>query len=143
MCMLLYVSAPQPLTPVTGPDLSLSRLPERASQVVQHFRFPHVYLLIAHGECSCDFPSVIASEPLEWYEGLFNENWPRAEQLRSATALAEWLKATASEGSPLELYPISYDDEGKRPLGRVRWSVRDMHPERLIFTQGFLVELTA
>src|SRR6185436_13691679 len=69
MCLMMYLATAgdQPLR--SSAELSGEEVESSRTSVRQWFSLPTVRFIGAHTGCSCGFPSVIAEEPIEYYDG--------------------------------------------------------------------------
>ena len=143
MCLMLYVGTAVALPLSESTDLRVEHVEDNRQGVAQWFKNPSVQFVGAHTGCSCGFPSFIADEPVEYYEGMPLDSDDRVSDLRSVRALLELIALSAQAGHRVELYPIADGDEGKPPKGVVQWRLDSLDPERFFFNEGFMHVVTA
>ena len=108
----------------------------------QVFTLPHVRFVGAHTGCSCGFPYVVAEEPFDHYQGMFDAGPDREQDVQSLRALLDLLAVHVSTGS-VELYPVWNGEEALPPKGRIRRSLTSLTPETFFFIERFIYELTS
>ena len=138
MCLMLYVGTAEALPLSSSPDLAVEEVEDSRRAVTQWFSQPAVRFIGAHGGCSCAFPSVIAEEPIEYYEGMDLESHHEEADLRSVRALLALLGQAVASASPVELYPVWWGDESMAPKGVIEWRFDDLSPERFFFNERFM-----
>lgn len=144
MCLMLYLGTPSPPPLASSADLRIEPIGEGRDAVRQWFSQPFVHFVGAHTGCSCGFPSVIASSPVAYVEGMRLESDDREADLRSVSALLAALSShgragrTGGPAGTVELYPIADGQEGVPPKGVIEWRWRDLRADRLVFNEGFL-----
>jgi hypothetical protein len=138
MCLMMYLATAgdQPLRSST--ELSVEEVESSRTSVRQWFSLPTVRFIGAHTGCSCGFPSVIAEEPIEYYDGIFDTTEDRAADLASTRALLALIRQHVNDGAQVELYPVGAGDEGRSPKGTVRLSIDAIDPETFLLTEQFL-----
>jgi len=138
MCLMMYLATAgdQPLRSST--ELSVEALENSRTSVRQWFSLPTVRFIGAHTGCSCGFPSVIAEEPIEYYDGIFDTTEDRPADLASTRALVALIRQHVNDGAEVELYPVGAGDEGRSPKGTVQLSIDAIDPETFLFTEQFL-----
>jgi hypothetical protein len=141
MCLTLYIGTREVLPERETADLAVEPVGAGQQAVVQWFTQPSVQFVGAHTGCSCGFPSVVAEDLVEYYDGMLAGRSDRANDLRSVSALLQLVGAALEVGQPVELYPVWEGDESKAPKGVVQWSFSQLNPERMVFNQQFLYEV--
>jgi len=138
MCLMMYLATAgdQPLRSST--ELSVEAVENSRTSVRQWFSLPTVRFIGAHTGCSCGFPSVIAEEPIEYYDGIFDTTEDRPADLASTRALVALIRQHVNDGAEVELYPVGAGDEGRSPKGTVQLSIDAIDPETFLFTEQFL-----
>ena len=143
MCLMLYVGTADELPLSESADLRIERVEDNRQGVTQWFKSPAVQFVGAHTGCSCGFPSFIAEQPVEYYEGMPFDSDDREADLRSVRALLALLRRSTENGERVELYPVADGDELKPPKGVIEWRLDSLDPERFFFNEGFLHVLSA
>jgi hypothetical protein len=67
----------------------------------------------AHPGCSCGFPHVLAEEPIEYWEGMFDDQ-DREDDLRSVESLLVLVREHVTATGEVQLYPVWDGEEGSR-----------------------------
>ena len=134
--LYLATAGDQPLR--SSPELRVEEVESARTTVRQWFSLPTVRFIGAHTGCSCGFPSVIAQEPIEYYEGIFDTSEERASDLASTRALIALIQQHLLDGPEVQLYPVGAGAEGCPPKGTVQLSIDAVDPETFLFTEQFL-----
>ncbi len=111
--LYLATAGDQPLR--SSPELRVEEVESARTTVRQWFSLPTVRFIGAHTGCSCGFPSVIAQEPIEYYEGIFDTSEERASDLASTRALIALIQQHLLDGPEVQLYPVGAGAEGCPP----------------------------
>ncbi len=138
MCLMLYVGTAEDLPMASSADLKVEDIDNDSRLVAQWFSHPAVKLVCAHGSCSCGFPSVSATSPIEHYEGMPLDSSDREADLRSVRALLELLEQTVAGSSGVELYPVWNGEESLPPKGVIEWRFADLRAEHFFFNERFM-----
>ena len=138
--LYLATAGDQPLRSST--ELSVEEVENSRTSVHQWFSLPTIRFIGAHTGCSCGFPSVIAEEPIEYYEGIFDTTEDRAADLASTRALVALIRQHVNDGAEVQLYPVGDGDEGRPPKGTVELSIDAIEPETFLFTEQFLFRVS-
>jgi hypothetical protein len=109
--------------------------------VRQWFSLPHVCFVGAHTGCSCGFPHVVAEEPIEYWEGMFDEGEDRQNNLRSLQALLDLIRPHVLESGSVELYPVWNGEEALPPKGPVHLSLGSIRAEAFVFIERFFYQV--
>jgi hypothetical protein len=141
MCLTLYLGTHGEQHDLESSPLTVERVRSEVEQVRQWFSTPHVCFVGAHTGCSCGFPKVVAEEPFDHYEGMFDHSPEREQDVQSLRALLTLLAAHVSSGG-VELYPVWNGEEALPPKGRIRRSLTSLTPETFFFIERFMYELT-
>lgn len=142
MCMMLYVGTAAPLPEFADADLRVEALGPSNVAVRASFTQPSVQYVGAHTGCGCGFPHVLGETPIEYFEGMFDDE-DREADVRSTRRLLKLVRSCVDRGETVELYAVWARDEGRAPKGTVRWRLADLDPERMVFTEGFLYVVRA
>ena len=104
MCLMLYLatSDDQPLR--SSPELSVEEVEASRESVRQWFSLPTVRFIGAHTGCSCGFPHVIAEEPIEYWDGMF-DGQDREADLKSVESLLGLVREHVTATGEVQLYP--------------------------------------
>ena len=142
MCLLLYLGSTIEVPFVRNDDISVEPVEEDRQVVTTHFTQPHVRYIGAPG-CSCTFPHVEAEEPIEWFEGFFDESDDREVVLASVRALLELVGHLLATSPEVELYPVWDGDEAKEPKGVIRTSLQALEPEKFFLNERFFYRISS
>jgi hypothetical protein len=142
MCLMLYLRTANDLPLQSTPDLTVEPVEPSREEVRQWFSLPTVRFIGAHTRCSCGFPSVIADEPVEYFEGIFSDSEHRAADLRSLQALITLVREQVAAGGSVELYPVSDGDEGRPPKGTLDVTIEALQPDTFFFNERFLYRVS-
>jgi hypothetical protein len=142
MCLMLYLatSNDQPLR--TSPDLSVETVEVPREAVCQWFSLPTVRFIGAHTGCSCGFPSVIAEQPVEYFDGMFGDDEDREVDLSSVRSLLALIQEHVAAAGEVQLYPVWDGEEDEPPKGTIYLRLDALQPETFFFTQHFLYRIT-
>jgi len=124
--------------------MSVKPLSEDDGAVRQWFTKKHVYFIGSHTGCSCGFPSASGAEPIEYYDGFFDdERDDRPKDLESMTALIRLLRELTASNGTVEVLPAWWDNRGREPRGRLRLDVARWDPSKAFFNEDYLYEMVA
>jgi len=101
------------------------------------FSLPHIRVVGAHTGCSCGFPSVSADEPVDYYQGMFEDSSNRAEDLESVRALLALIRKHAVNGNRVEIFPVWFTDQAFPPKGTIHVDAGSLEPETFFFNEDF------
>ena len=145
MCLTLYLAAAGdvPLRAPTNPpsDLSVEDVDDSRREVRQWFSLPTVRFIGSHTGCSCGFPSVIAEEPIEYFDGMFDEDGDRNDDLRSVRALLALIEEQVGVSGEVQLYPVADGNEHLPPKGRIDIAVNTLAPSSFFLNERFLYRI--
>jgi hypothetical protein len=139
---MLYVASEAALRRREGPEIHVESVNADRAVVQQWFSLPEIQYVGAHTGCSCGFPSVVADEPIAYYDGFFDEMDDRANDLASVRALFDLLDEALEHSSMVELFPVWAGDEAEAPIGFVQIDRAELTPEKFFFTEHFLYRVT-
>lgn len=142
MCLMLYLatSDEQPLR--RSPELSVEEVEPSRDAVRQWFSLPIVRFIGAHTGCSCGFPHVVAEEPIEYWDGMF-DGQDREADVRSVDSLLGLVREHVRATGEVQLYPVWDGEEGKLPKGVINLGVGALNRERFFFNEQFFYRVTA
>lgn len=145
MCLMLYLGSAKPVPLWEGDLFSVEEVRAEDLAVKQWFDGLSVYFIGSHSGCSCGFPSVKAERPVRYYEGIFDLDDPeeRQKDIQSTELLIALIREHATPSEPLLLYPVWAGDEGNKPKGHITWTLADLDPNTLVFTEDFMYEVQA
>ena len=141
MCLTLFLGTHTEQPDLESTPLRVERVASDAEQVRQWFSLPHVCFVGAHTGCSCGFPHVVAEEPIEYWEGMFDESEERQNNRRSLQALLDLIRPHVRESGFVELYPVWNGEEALPPKGRVSLTLEAITADAFVFTERFLCEV--
>ena len=138
MCLMLYIGTANELSLEASEDLRVEEVEHRRRGVIQWFSQPAVRFVGAHTGCSCGFPSVIAEQPIEYYDGMPLDSGHRAADLRSVEALIGLIRGALTGSDRVELYPVSDGSEASAPTGVIDWPIDSILAEHFFFNEQFM-----
>ena len=121
MCLMLYLGTRGDLALRADLDLTVEEVETSGEAVRQWFSLSTVRFIGAHTGCSCGFPYVVAEEPIEYWDGLFEPGDERGADLRSVQALVTIVRDHVSRFGEVELYPVGMGTSTCRRKGRSRY----------------------
>jgi hypothetical protein len=141
MCLMLYLATldEQPLR--RSPELSVEEVEPSREAVRQWFSLPTVRFIGAHTGCSCGFPSVIAAEPVEYFDGMFDDD--REVDLTSVDSLLVIVREHVTATGEVQLYPVWDGEEGNPPKGVISVGLDSLNRETFFLNQQFFYRVTA
>jgi hypothetical protein len=141
---MVYIGCDKSVPLSDGEVISVKPLSEDDGIVRQCFTKRNVYFIGSHTGCSCGFPSASGAEPIEYYDGFFDdERTDRPKDLESMTALIGLLRELTASGTTVEVLPAWWDNRGKEPRGRLRLDVTRWDPSKAFFNEDYLYEMVA
>ena len=142
---MVYLGCDSPVPTSKGDWITVENLSEEDAFIRQWFSKKHVYFIGAHTGCSCGFPSVSATEPMDYYDGLFDEEdeEERQKDIRSMSALIDLLRTLTTTNETVEVLPAWYNNLGSAPRGRLRVDVTVLEPGKAFFNQDYIYEMKA
>src|SRR5262245_42995789 len=138
MCQMLYVATAEELPLSQSPELRVEMVEPSRAAVRQWFSLPGVRFIGAHTGCSCGFPSVIADQPIEYFEGMPLGGDDRDADLASVLALLTLARERLAVERSLEWYPVWDGEENQPPKGVIDVCVEDLVAGTFFFNQRFL-----
>lgn len=140
MCLMLYLGTlgVQPL--FESPALRVEEVDPQYEAVRQWFSHPNVRFVGAHTGCSCGFPSVVAEEPIEYWDGMFSEE--RDDDLKSVRALLDLLRQHLLVTGHVELYPVWNGEEALPPKGTIAMTFEALTPDTFFFNERFFYRVS-
>jgi hypothetical protein len=139
---MLYIATDIGLPVSSTPEIQVDAVEPDHAAVRQWFSKPEIRFVGAHTGCSCGFPSVVAEEPIEYYDGFFDETEDREKDLASVRALFALMDDVLSRSEMIELFPLWAGDEAEPPDGVIQTSRSELDPERFFFMEHFLYQVT-
>lgn len=142
MCLMLYMATQADMPVRSAPELSVEEVEPSRDAVRQWFSLPVVRFIGAHTGCSCGFPSVIAEEPIDYWDGMLNGQ-DREADLRSIDSLLTLVREHVDTAGEVQLYPVWAGEEGSPPKGVITLALGGLHRERFFFHEQFFYRVTA
>lgn len=139
---MLYLGSARPLPLRDWPEIQVEEVEDALSVVKSHFSVPEVQFIGAHTGCSCGFPSSEAEQPVEYYDGMFDDDADRAKDLESVRALLALIDEALPAGD-VELFPVWVGEEADPPRGILHIKRSELTAERFILTRPYLYRVTA
>ena len=144
MCLYVFLASDRPMPAIDGEYLVVRRIDEEEKEMVRRWHSkPEIHFVGAHTGCSCGFPSVVVRGPIDHSEALelFEENDDRQKDIRSLTELRNFIQAHVAHGEVVQLYPVWYNTD-RAPLAVIRLPLQDLQPEKFVFVEGYVYEIT-
>lgn len=138
---MLYMATQGDVPVRASPELSVEEVERSRETVRQWFSLPVVRFIGAHTGCSCGFPHVVAEEPIEYWEGMFDGE-DREADLKSVESLLTLVREHVAATGEVQLYPVWDGDEGKPPKDMINLGVGALHRESFFFTEQFFYRVT-
>jgi hypothetical protein len=141
MCLMLYLATSDDQPMRSSPELSVEEVEASRESVRQWFSLPTVRFIGAHTGCSCGFPHVIAEEPVEYFDGMFDGH--READLRSVDSLLVIVREHVTATGEVQLYPVWDGEEGNPPKGVIRVGLDSLNRETFVLNEQFFYRVTA
>lgn len=145
MCLMSYIATSEPITAFKTDTLSI--LPPRveSKDLVRHFSYSNIRFVSSHTGCSCGFPSVKADEPVEYFDGIFDDkdDDERLKNLGSVDALLNLVRTCLDSGKPVELFPVWAGDEAEDPAGVIDLDVGQLDAQTFFFNEHYLYRISS
>ena len=139
MCLSVFLASSSEIPLSTSLEISVQAISESEKPVERLFTLPYARYIAAHGSCSCGFPSVIAEQPVEWYQGFFDEETnDRSKDLASVRSLFALIQEQLEHSSEVQIYPVYNGDEEKPSKGSIDFTFSQLDPEKFFFNEQFL-----
>lgn len=142
MCLMLYMATQSELPVRTSPELGVEEVEPSREAVRQWFSLPVVRFIGAYTGCSCGFPHVIAEEPIEYWDGMFDGE-DRDADLKSLESLLALVREHVAASGEVQLYPVNAGEEGRPPKGQITVDVGALDRETFFFNERFFYRVTA
>jgi hypothetical protein len=139
---MLYMATQGDVPVRSSPDMSVEKVESSREAVRQWFSLPVVRFIGAHTGCSCGFPHVVADEPIEYWNGMF-DGQDRDDDLRSLDSLLGLVRAHVTATGEVQLYPVWDGEEGKPPKGVMNLGLGALDREFFFFNEQFFYRVTA
>lgn len=138
MCYTLYLATRDEQPLLSTPAISVRAVEPDADSVRQWFSLPVVRAIDAHTTgCSCGFRYLIANEPVEYWEGMFDTGGTEDEDRVSVQALVRLIREHVETSGPVEMYALWNDEVDERPIGAIELQIDALDPEKFFFVEGF------
>ena len=141
MCLMLYMATRRDVPVRSAPELSVEEVEPSRGAVQQWFSLPVVRFIGAHTGCSCGFPHVIAEEPIEYWEGMF-DGQDREADLKSVESLLVLVREHVTAAGAVELYAVWDGEESHPPQGVISVGLDSLHRETFLLTERFFYRVT-
>lgn len=142
MCLMLYMAAGRPIPHQSTPSLTVENVPSERQAIQQWLSLPTIRFVGAHTGCSCGFPSVRGEQPIEYYDGLFDNSEDREKDLASIRNLLELIVQTLQSCPLIGLLPVWAGDESEPPAGTIEMKASEMTPESFLLNERYLHRIT-
>ena len=142
MCLMLYMATQGELPVHSSPELSVEEVEPSREAVRQWFSLPVVRFIGAHTGCTCGFPHVVAEEPIEYWDGIF-DGQDREADLKSVELLLALVREHVTATGEVQLYPVWDGEEGCPPKGEINLGLGALNREKFFFNEQFYYRVTA
>ena len=142
MCLLLYMATHDDLPPQTSVDIRVEDVEASRAAIRQWFSLPEVHFIGAHTGGSCGFPHIVAEEPIEYYDGMFDGDEKRQPELRSAEALLALIREYVIDNGEVQLYSVWNGNEGLAPKGVISVALDSLRRESFFLNEQFFYRVT-
>jgi hypothetical protein len=141
MCLMLYIATEGDLPVRSSPELSVEQVESSREAVRQWFSLPVVRFIGAHTGCSCGFPHVVAEEPIEYWDGMF-DGQDRDDDLKSVDSLLVLVRDHVRATGEVQLYPVWDGEERSAPKGVISLGVGALKREKFFLNEQFFYRVT-
>lgn len=143
MCLVVLLGSNCELPTEENPDFSVARFHPEDAPAARVLDKPFTYALGSHTGCACGFRYIVCEEPLEYFEGMFDDEDIKKSDadLRSASALIEFLRTALERDDTITLFPFYDQDPEAPPKGRITRRLAELTPETLFFIERFVYEI--
>jgi hypothetical protein len=142
MCLMLYMATEGDVPVRSSPELSVEEVEPSREAVRDWFSLPVVRFIGAHTGCSCGFPHVVAEEPIEYWDGMF-DGQNRDADLESVDSLLSLVGEHVRATGEVQLYPVWDGEEGSAPKGVINLGLGALNRDRFFFNEQFFYRVTA
>jgi hypothetical protein len=142
MCLLLYIATDVPLAVGTTGKLTVEEVESEVLAELQSiFSKPGIRYVGVGGGCSCDFRHVMAEEPFDYYDGMFDHE--DDDERRQAIAVMSELLGLVQDRMPrsVELLPAWDRERVSQSNGTCTVRLSEVRPERFFFIEDYLYTL--
>ena len=84
----------------------------------------------------------MSDEPIEYWEGMFNDGEGRAADLRSVESLLVLVREHVAATGEVQLYTVSDGEEGSPPKGVINVRLDTLNRETFFFNERFFYRVT-
>jgi hypothetical protein len=141
MCLQIYLATDAPIAANHGVAISADLIDPQTNPVGRWLSSSQVYRLHGRQECGCGFPYVVAEEFIEYFEGMFEDQEEREEEVENARGLLGLCAIALGTTTSVEIYPVWDGDESFPPKGSVEKSLSELVPEQLVLTERFVLRV--
>lgn len=139
---MLYIATQADVPVRSSPELSVEEVEPSREAVREWFSLPVVRFIGAHTGCSCGFPHVVAEEPIEYWDGMFDGR-DRDADLKSVDSQLRLVREQVRATGEVQLYPVWDGQEGSPPKGVIKLELGALRRERFFFNEQFFYRVTA
>ena len=142
MCLILLLGSDVELSLFDNPDFRVAQPAPEDLAAAQWLNRLYLYSLGAHTGCACGFRHIVCEEPMEYFEGMFDDDLKKSDaDLRSASALIEFLRTALQRQDTMTLFPFYDQEPDAPPKGRIARRLAELTPDTLFFIERFLYEI--
>lgn len=141
MCLALYIGSTSSFETVSSDLFVLEPVLDDKAPVRAWFASPHV-AFVGIPTCSCALAHVIAEEPIEWFEGMFEQSEDREEEIQAAAELLRLIGLALETSPEVEMYPVWNGDEKEPPKGIISLVHPAQDSARFFLNERFLYRVT-
>ena len=139
MCLMVYMATRNEIALRESDSIQVCAVePDRAA-IRQWFSLPNVRFIGAHSGCSCGFPSVMADEPIEYYDGFFDTT--DEDFAKNLQSVRELFALIAEADGEAELFPVWAGDEADSPAGLIELRFSALHAENFFFNEHYFYRI--
>ena len=142
MCLMLYMATRGDVPVRSSPELSVEEVEPSREAVREWFSLPVVRFIGAHTGCSCGFPHVVAEEPIEYWDGMF-DGQDRDADLESVDSMLGLVREHVRATGEVQLYPVWDGEEGSAPKGVINLGLGALKREQFFFNEQVFYHVTA
>src|SRR5688572_1074706 len=142
MCLMLYLATAKEIPLQQSPDMSVEEVGPSRAVVREWFTLPNVRYIGSHSGCSCGFPHIAAEEPIEYFEGIFQDDDDRRADLRSLALLFPLIQEHVLTSGEVQMYPVWDLEEHKPPKRTTEVSLASLQLQTFCFYERFLLRVT-
>ena len=142
MCLMLYMATEGDLQVQNTAELRIEAVETSRATVYQWFSLPVVRFIGAHTGCSCGFPSVVAAEPIEYFNGMLDGTQDREADLKSVDSLLALVRDRVAATGEVQLYPVWDGEESSPPKGVISVGIDSLDRETFFLNERFLYRIS-